>query len=191
MAIYWLKNQIDINLSESVSLSKYIPFIYFQRSDVINSPDSGFLFSDSFEKYILVSNWSSLWMEDEDQVIQSIDSKGIKNSRCLLINSNSNKSWSYSHRLFFEVKEGDVFEFTAFVRIEEENVSASVGIGAFDKNIKAIKWNYIKENVLTIGRWVKIEKKFTILDNIKFIRFRLTGTGRGEFRFDDIIFKKN
>jgi predicted negative regulator of RcsB-dependent stress response len=47
---YWIKCQTSANLSESVSLSNFIPFKYLQRNDVISVPEPGIILYDSFEK---------------------------------------------------------------------------------------------------------------------------------------------
>ena len=66
-----------------------------------------------------------------------------------------------------------------------------MGISAFDEEQKAIKWNYIVSvGVVEHDKWIAVEKRFTISDDIKYIRFRLAGVGVGEYRFDDIVFRK-
>lgn len=187
---YWLKCHVSINASESYSLSNYIPFKYLQRNNVISVPEPGIILNDSFETKPFISNWSELWMRDKDKVTLGYDSNGINNSRCLLVKSNSIKSWAYSHNKYVEVLEGDVFSFEGFVKIQGDKISAYAGIAAFDKQKKPIKWNYISEKVDKAKKWITIKKKFIIPDNIKYISFRLSGVGIGEFRFDDISFKK-
>ena len=78
-------------------------------------------------------------MRDEGKVTLDYDSNGISNSRCLLVKSNSTKSWAYSHNKYVEVLEGDFFSFEGFAKIQGANVSAYVGIAAFDKHKRPIK----------------------------------------------------
>jgi hypothetical protein len=187
---YWIKCQTSANLSESVSLSNFIPFKYLLRNDVISVPEPGIILYDSFEKIPIISNWSKLWMREEGKVTRCYDSNGINNSRCLLVKNNSTKSWAYSHNKYVEVLKGDVFSFEGFAKIQGDKISAYAGIAAFDKHKKPIKWNYISEKVEETNKWIKIKKKFIIPDNIKYIRFRLSGVGIGGFKFDDICFRK-
>jgi hypothetical protein len=88
------------------------------------------------------------------------------------------------------VQKGDIFSFEVFVKSQGDNISAYAGVAVFDENKKAISWSYIKNKVDKTGEWVKVEKKFTIPDGIDYIRFRLFGAGIGEYRFDDINFRK-
>ncbi len=187
---YWIKCQTSTNLSESVSLSNFIPFKYFQRNDVISVPEPGIILSDSFEKRPIINNWSKLWMREKGKVTQSYDSNGTNNSRCLLVKSNSTKSWVYSHNKYVEVLKGDVFSFEGFAKIQGDKISAYAGIAAFDKHKKPIKWNYISEKVDKTKKWIKVKSKFVVPNGINYICFRLSGVGIGKFKFDDIIFKK-
>ena len=187
---YWIKCQTSANLSESVSLSNFIPFKYLQRNDVISVPEPGIILYDSFEKRPLISNWSKLWMREEGKVTLDYDSNGINNSRCLLVKSNSTKSWVYSHNKYVEVMKGDVFSFEGFAKIQGDKISAYAGIAAFDKHKKPIKWNYISEKVGKTNKWIKVNNRFIVPKGVNYIGFRLSGVGIGEFKFDNICFRK-
>ena len=129
-------------------------------------------------------------MREEGTVILDYDSNGINNSRCLLIKSNSTKSWAYSHNKYVEVLKGDVFSFEGFVKIQGDKISAYAGVTAYDKHKEPIKWNYISKKLISQKKWIRIKKEFIIHDNIKYISFRLSGVGIGEFKFDNICFRK-
>ncbi len=129
-------------------------------------------------------------MREEGKDTVGYDSHGIKNSRCLLVKSNSTKSWSYSHNKYVEVLEGDIFSFEGLANLQGDKISAYAGIAAFDKQKNPIKWNYISEKVDKAKKWIKIKNKFIIPNGISHIRFRLSGVGIGEFKFDDISFRK-
>ncbi len=187
---YWAKCQTGANIFDSISLSNLTPFKYLQRNDVISVPEPGIILYDSFDTRSIISNWSNLWMKDEGKVTLSYSPDGINNSRCLLVKSNSTKSWAYSHNKYVEVLEGDVFSFEGFAKIRGNKISAYVGIAAFDKHKKPIKWNYISEKVDKTEKWINAKREFIIPDNIKYINFWLSGVGIGEFKFDNIYFRK-
>ncbi len=188
---YWLKSRIGINFFGKYSLSKYFPFNYLAPNKIIADQVPGIILDDSFDSYTIFGNWSSLWMREKGTVTKNIGPNGRKNSRSLIITSSSTKSWSCSHKNFLQVKKGDVFSFKAAVRLHGENLTARVGVAAFDKNMSVISYNYAKEKTSIINDWILLDKTFTILDNISFVRFRLSGTGIGVFRFDDVYFKKS
>ena len=72
-----------------------------------------------------------------------------------------------------------------------DKLSAYLSVAAFDKNSDVIDWNLIRSSADRTGEWIKVEKQFVISDDIiRYIRFRLVGEGNGEYRFDNIIFRK-
>ena len=188
---YWAKMQDWYkHLQINQPCSNLPPFEYLQINDVISVPEPGIILNDSFDTRSIISKWSNLWMKDEGKVTLGYGSNGINNSRCLLIKSKSTKSWAYSHNKYVEVLEGDVFSFEGFAELRGNKISAYVGIAAFDKHKKPIKWNYISEKVDKTEKWIKVKREFIIPDNIKYINFRLSGVGIGEFKFDNICFRK-
>ncbi len=186
---YWVKCQIGLDFFGSCSLSDIPPFKHLQKNNILADPEPGILLADSFESKKIVSNWSELWMREKGKVTQSYDSNGFSNSRCLFIDCNSKKSWSFALFKLVEVEKGDIFSFKGVTKING-NGTAYMGISIFDEGQTAIKWNYIKVKVVEHDKWITVEKRFTITDDIKYIRFRLTGVGVGEYRFDDIVFRK-
>jgi len=188
---YWFKTRAGIDFSKSYSLSDYIPFKYLKRNDIIVAPNPGMILNETFDSISVFDDWGNLWMREENSVTKGYDKNGINNSRCLLIRSNSEKSWVCSYYGLIEVHKGDRFSFKGVTKLKGETISAYAGVAAFDKNRKAITWNYIQEKVGKKNLWSNFAGSFSISDDgINFIRFRLSGIGIGEFRFDDIRFRK-
>lgn len=188
--LYWIKWELGLDFSEVYSLSNYPPFSYLPRNDTIKSAGPAMLLEDSFEPFRLKNKWHGLYSEDKDNVIRGYDTNGIGNSRCLLVRSASKKEWSCSHNRYVEVKKGDVFHYSVFVRLQGEKIRASAGADTFDSNKKVIKWGYVTQKVDENGPWIRIDKTFMIDDDVNYIRFRLSGVGVGEYRFDDVKFEK-
>ncbi len=130
---YWFKCKASVNFSKSICFSNYIPFKNLFINDVISVPEPGIILNDSFETWTIISKWSNLWMGEKGKVTLSYDSNDINNSQCLLVKSNSMKSWSYSHNKYVEVLKGDIFSFEGFVKLDGDKISAYAGIAAFDK----------------------------------------------------------
>ena len=190
ISVYWLKVQIGINIFDSFGISSYFPFNYFV-SNVIKSPQSGILLEDDFDGIRIIFKWSKLWMREDGKVTREFSASGIDGSKCLLIKNSHTGSWTYSHNKLVEVKPGDLFAFDGLVNIQGNNLSAYLSIATFDENKKVIAWNFFKEKVDRTGVWVGVKRQFMVYDDdIKYITFRLVGVGIGEYRFDDITFRK-
>ena len=181
---------MDLNFFQEISFSDYIPFKFLRRDEIIHIDKAGIVFDTNFNSINIRENWLHLFMPVEGDITQSYDSKGYNDSRCLLITSNCEKSWSLSNNKFIEVKRGDIFSYRIMVNLIGENNTAYVGIDTFDETKKIAQWYYIKNKINEPDRWIALENRFTIDDNIDYIRFRLNGLGIGEFRFDDVTIMK-
>ncbi len=181
---------MGINFSDNISFSKYFPFNYFQRNDVIVPLNGQVLINDSFDTYSIKHNWHEPVMDEKGKVQQDYDLHGVNNTRCLYFNSSSNREWSYSYDKYIKIKIKDSFSYSLFIKITGNNLIAYAGVDTFDKNRKVIKWYYNKIKLNQTNKWIKIGSEFTIKDNVQYIRFRLSGTGVGEYWFDNIRFEK-
>ncbi len=63
-------------------------------------------------------------------------------------------------------------------------------IASFDKDKKVLKWNSDQPEIYRNNQFEMLTKEFTVAKGTRFIRFRITGSGVGTFRFDDIQFEK-
>jgi hypothetical protein len=187
---YWLKCQLGINFFDSFSLSSYFPFNDLQRQDVLEPRGPGIILEDSFDRMSIIENWSGLWMSEKGTVSLAHAMAGTGGSRCLVVTSSSKGSWSYSHNQFVAVSPGDTFVFSGNVRLGGDNVTAYLGVAAFDRNKKAISWNYTSESTKEIDKWVELRQRFIVADGISYIKLKLSGVGVGKFQFDDIVFRK-
>lgn len=187
---YWLKSQLRFNLFKEETFSNYFPFNQLVPNKIISNHLPGILFKDSFDSFTIFGNWNPLWMKEQGKVTKSYDSKGMGSSRCLIIASSSTKSWSCTHKNYVQVNPGDTFMFSVSLKLHGDNVSAYAELAAFDDMKNAISWNYISEKIDITGKWVTVERSFTIPKGISFIMFKISGIGIGEYRFDDVIFAK-
>ena len=190
VSAYWLKIQMEIDFFHSFSLGSHFPFKYL-RNDVIESAEPGILLEENFDKEGIFPTWSRLWMREPGTVTKELSLDGVDGSSCLLIRNIGKGSWVYEHNKRVQVKKGDIFDFKGDVNIRGKKLLAYMCVVVFDKNKKAINWGLFKKTVNRTGVWITIEKQFNIPDDvIKYITLRLVGRGIGEFRFDNITFRK-
>ena len=67
---------------------------------------------------------------------------------------------------------------------------AYAGVTAFDENRNVVSWNFVSDKTSQTDAWVKLKKTFSVPESIKYIKFKLSGIGSGEYRFDNIFFAK-
>lgn len=187
---YWLKCQIGINFFSSFSIGSHFPFKYL-ANNVIVSAEPGILLEENFNKKRFFKRWSNLWMREHEKVTMDLSLGGLNGSKCLLIRNVSKGSWVYSHRKLIKVKKGDKFYYEGFINIKGDDLYTYLSVATFDENKNVIVWNLFKEKEKRTSGWIRVEKQFNISDSdIRYIKFRLVGVGNGEYRFDNIIFRK-
>ncbi|VAW19887.1 hypothetical protein MNBD_BACTEROID05-627 [hydrothermal vent metagenome] len=191
LSAYWVKCQFGINVFES-SLSKYFPFKYLQgrSTHIVENPKSGKLLADSFEIPIWSKrNWSGLWAREKDLVVSTLGDCSLGSSKCLHIVSKSSKDWAYQHINNIGVAKGDVFRYQARV-INKSDGDVYVRMVAYDKNMKALNWNYAGKKIAQGVDWVDVKNEFMVDGLMKYIRFGISGSGVGAVWMDDVVFEK-
>jgi hypothetical protein len=90
-----------------------------------------------------------------------------------------------------EVNIDNNFTYEVKVRILGRSPIANVYVDAFNNDRKIVKWGYSNTATEKLGEWIQLKNKFSIDDKrIKYIRLRISGSGEGNFAFDDVIFKR-
>lgn len=190
--VYWFKCQQEIDLVKSLHLGNYLPVQVLQKNtnNVVFAEQQQDLLHDSFDSWKSADNWGKLWMRDEGKVTLGYDSVGVNDSRCLLITSKSNSDWSYQHNSLIEVKKREIFSFEGLVKFQGKNANAILGVIVFGPDKQVLKWYYADERIVGTTEWQKISRRFMIPEGVKYIRFRLSGSGVGKAWFDDVQFNK-
>ena len=187
---YWLKCELGINFFEKLSVSSYFPFRYL-NNDVLNIHKPGIIFSENFENKRVFDHWSKIVMPLHSKAAWQVGKDPFgDHSRYLEITYQDDAYWSYPFQKYIPVNKGDIFYFEGSVYLEPDSMIAGLCISAYDGNKTVTNWGLSFKNVVETGRWIKVQKQFTITDdNIRYIAFRLAG-GQGVYRFDDLMFSK-
>lgn len=187
---YWLKVQLGINLLSSYGLSPWFPFHYL-ADRTIYSPEVGTVFFEDFEGMNLVKKWQDISPINGTTVSREKSSTVSNPTTCLVVQNTNDTTWVYSYIRMIETCPGDVYYYEGLANIKGDDAAAFLNIGAFDEQRKAVDWNFYRKKADRMNQWTKVQNTITISDpRIRFITFRLVGTGKGEFRFDDILLKK-
>jgi len=128
-------------------------------------------------------------MREKGKVHLEYDPEGLNGSQCLLVHSESERDWACFSVCYLRVKQGDVFEYSGRAHLESRNGWAVMSFTTYNENRDPIDWNYGKTKVIQTGSVVSVLKRVSVQKEIAFIRFHISGVGKGEFRFDDIRLK--
>lgn len=189
--IYWAKCQDGIDLIPSFHLSKTVPFNYLKQSQkIVYATDGKVILKENFDGFGLQNKWDKIWAREQGLVAERISPDGKNKSKCLVIQSSSDQDWSVQSDKLVEVKPGDVFYYEGKIRTQG-NSRAGFSVILYDENKKIMAWLYGQKTVQVNSPWQGVHRKFMILPSVKYIRFRFTGSGRGESFADDIVFGKD
>ena len=138
---------------------------------------------------VLFRTWSTTVQRSAGDDAPHYETLGVNGSRCMVIRNDADSWWNISHRYLVAVKPGDVLRVTAQVWNGSDSGRAGIEVAAYDEKKNVIKWNYWGKRSDTRSQFETITLQFSIPAEVSFIRLRLAGRGRGEFRFDDIRFE--
>lgn len=190
VGVYSLKSAAGINLFENFSLSSHFPFRFLRWEAMLYPEPPSLILDESFNVApILFRTWSTRIQTSAGEDIPYYEALGINGSRCMVIRSDADSWWNISHRYRVAVKPGDVLRVTAQVWNGSDSGRAGLEVATYDEKRNVIKWNYWSTRSVTRSRFETITLQFSIPAEVSFIRLRLAGRGRGEFRFDDIRFE--
>lgn len=187
---YWLKCQFGINFFESVSISSHFPFSYFNNR-VIETAGPGIVLYEDFDHARFFNQWYNSALRHNRNVVRQLIAGGSNDhSACLQISAAGTGRWAYPFLRIANVKKGDVFYFEGLVYLKRGSATAALRVASMDMDRNVIDYDLAVRRVKKPGRWIKVQKRFTIEDSrIRYISFRLTGNG-GNYRFDNLLLSK-
>jgi len=192
--VYFIKCQLDICLIQDFPLDKYPPLSLLQNRNPHHIVFAPRINVDLLpNRFIFLSNadlWENLWVEEGGMVTLSDDLKGNNNGSSLLITSRSSNNWSLSHKKMFQVNPGEIYGFSGSIKILGKGTVGAMSVVLYDVNMNIKQWDYAVEYVTGADNWQKVNREFTVPVGVKYIRFRLSGTGIGKIWYNEIQFKK-
>lgn len=189
LMLYWGKCQFGINVFSGVSWETYLPFLEpLQRKPKIFCPATGEIFEASFEGWFPLVSWNDLWSRDKDTARVALVRAGRDGSRGLRVESASDRDWAMYHNFILEVEPGEVFNFSGWLRTEED-AKAQLSVILYAADGRVLNWGLGARRVQAT-EWTVVESEFVVPANGARMRFQLTGSGRGVAFFDDVQLQK-
>lgn len=192
--VYQLKNQRGIDLFESFSLSENLPVKTLNKpkkpEPIIDTHDSqGIIIQENFEDGLVTSGWEELWTREPGTVIRRIIQDQEGGSKYLFVRNLGHQDWAIQHDKLIAVSYNDNLYYEVRIKTTDE-AKAGLSVVLYDQDKQVLDWTYAAEMVKQQNEWTKMKNSFLIPEGVKFIRIRLTGSGKGKIYADDILFKK-
>ena len=131
------------------------------------------------------NGWNSLWTREAGVGKAGLDSaESHAGKQSLRIEHTGQKDWSLACSLNQKVEPGEIYELTAWVRIQGEG-SATLGVVACDDAGRTINWVYGGRSSRETKTWRLLKSRFIVVPGIATILPRLIGDGPATVWCDD------
>ena len=138
-----------------------------------------------FEKDTL--GWNQLWARDSGAVRAVIDPlEHHGGTHALRIEHTGQKDWSLSQPPHLDVQPGEIFELTAWVRVQGEG-NAILSAVTRDASGTTINWAYGERTTRATNAWHLLRSRFIIPPGVTTIQPRLIGDGPATIWCDDFV----
>ena len=190
---YFVKCQLGIRLVRDSFLDNIPPFNFLQDRNpkhIVYSPKNNVdLLPNEF--YFLQGSeiWYPLWMKEVGMTTLSYDDPRVHTTG-MVITSRSTEGWGIQHKKMIQVRPGDVFDFSAFVKTSAKGIAGSISVITYDDGIKQLQWGYAMKSVTGNQNWQFVKGELTVPEGVKYLRFQLSGSGIGQTWFNDLKFNK-
>jgi len=154
-----------------------------QSPDMARSPGASLLQNGNFENG--TEGWNPLWARDPMAVRGVLDTAERHGStQSLRIEHTGQKDWSLTPSLTLKVQPGEIYELSAWVRVQGAG-SAMLCAIARDAGGKVINWAYGGQVAREAKEWRFLRSHFVIAPGIATICPRLIGDGPATVWCDD------
>ena len=147
-------------------------------------------FIESFDGAPENARWSPFWSERPGAIQARVLRKGRFQSHCLVVDDLKGVFWSCSIGYLVRAAGNERFKYEAWVRREAGVPKAGLSLIVLDKDKKVMVWNEGLKEIQPSRDWVRLLREVSVPAGAAYVRFMISGTGRGVTLFDDICFQR-
>ena len=186
---YWLKNFLGMNIFSELSLSRYPIFSTLDSQVINNQPFPGVVMADFFDETGPLASLKREW-RFHGSAVEMAPEPNNPSDRTMTIRANTTERWNGHFTRFLQVSTGEHYQYSIRVKMTGEDSYVRASLITYDANRKALSWSNFTARVAGHDEWLDLQRNFIIPAEIHYIRFRITGAGIGEYRFDDFVLNK-
>jgi len=124
-----------------------------------------------------MEGWNSVWAREADAAKAVFDTTEHHNAALSLrIEFTGKKDWSLTHSLDLKVETGEIYELSAWVRVQGSG-SVTLSVITRDAAGKTIDWTYGGRSAREIKGWRLLRSRFVVSSGTATVTPRLTGYG--------------
>jgi hypothetical protein len=187
---YWAKCQMRVGIFPYLTWEQWIPALNAlqAREPVLNPQEGETILHTTFDEGFFKKPKMDVWAAKKKSVKFDRVKAGLEGTWCLRVRSASGEGWSVQQHPLVEVRPGEVFVYDGFARTTG-SVLPSMNVILYDTDQKALDWWFAGQDVQS-QPWKHLHREFSVPEGVRYIRFRVSGTGTGESYFDDLTFTR-
>ncbi len=154
--------------------------------NIVNGTSKGknLIVNGDFEKGN--EGWKPIWTREHGAGKTAIDtSEKHGGAQSVRIDHSGDKDWSMEQEHQRNVTDGDIFELSAWVRLQGKG-NATLGVVTRDAKDKVLDWSHGGKTVCETKDWQQVRTRFVVPQGATSILPRLIGTGAVTIWFDDV-----
>jgi hypothetical protein len=161
----------------------------FTATAFAQTPD-GLIANPGFENDL--SGWKPLWTREPGAGTLTLDTQqkhgGQSSGR---IDFHGEKDWSLDQAGQIDVKPGDLFELTGWVKLNaKDQGGVTLAVSTWDSQGQVKSWNYGARSLRESSDWTQLKSNFVVPAGIARIQVRLLGYGPATSWADDLSLVK-
>lgn len=132
-----------------------------------------------------LSGWGGLWTREPGAGEVVLDSN-VRHSgdRSARVEHTGQRDWSFDPDVRVSVQPGDIFELSAWVKIEGKG-RTTICVVTYDAKGEVVKWMFAGRSRRGDSDWGQIRSRFVVPEGVSEIHPRLMGTGPAKVWVDD------
>jgi len=156
-----------------------------QVADCAPATNQNLLINGDFEKGF--DGWLPLWTRAARTGKAVLDSsQGHGGTQAVRIEYTGDQDWSLAQAPKINVKPGDIFELSAWVRVQGTG-EATLGVITRDSNERVLDWSHAGRTVFETTNGCRVRARFIIPPEVATIQPRLIGSRPATVWVDDVV----
>lgn len=135
--------------------------------------------------------WDELWTRTPSSGTADVVNTPVRSgSKAAHILHWGAEDWSFKHSGNYPVNQGEIYEYSAWVRIDKLNDWAELSVALFESDNNVIGWSYTAAVFdLTEGQYRQFKIRFIVPENAAYCWPRFIGADSCDIFIDDVEFK--
>ena len=133
------------------------------------------------------TGWENIWAREKSLIKAEVAAQTAHTGqKAMRVEHTGDKDWNLSQVKKIAVKPGEVYSYSAWIKIESGTGNVDCSVITRDAKDEVLSWQYGMKQVAGVHDWQKISGRFLVPERCTGILFRFGGRGAVTAMLDDI-----